>query len=209
MHDVTSSQRRFCPYRFQSSYFSDVYVKKSFHQYQICYVNSFDGYVRQNGQHFLMNHRQQTSPLLYCIEIWPVRNSRRIQRETNHYIARCESVLALAWSYFPGRWPDQLMIDLQEKHQQLAVICRQRLKVSNHETQQLIQQNDKSDEPLIVNYFEYDYYSLAYFNAYDLFMFKCAIVPPKCHASLLDYEFSNLCLERLMFHEIPDSAGIK
>ena len=43
------------------------------------------------------HYRQQPSPLMYSIDIWPARNSRLTQRETNHYIARCASVLA--WSY--------------------------------------------------------------------------------------------------------------
>ena len=38
-------------------------------------------------------NRQQPSPLLYSIDIRPARNSRLRQRETNHYIARCASVL--------------------------------------------------------------------------------------------------------------------
>ena len=43
------------------------------------------------------HNRQQRSPLLYSIGIWPARNSRLTQSETNHYITRCASVLA--WSY--------------------------------------------------------------------------------------------------------------
>ena len=31
-------------------------------------------------------YRQQPSPLLYSIDIWPARNSRLTQRETNHYM---------------------------------------------------------------------------------------------------------------------------
>ena len=37
-------------------------------------------------------YRQQPSPLLYCIDILPARNSRLTQRETNHYIARRQLV---------------------------------------------------------------------------------------------------------------------
>ena len=55
-------------------------------------------------------NRQQPSPLLYSINIWPARNSRLRQRETNHYIARCAS--ELAWPYLAGRSPGQLFIDL-------------------------------------------------------------------------------------------------
>ena len=55
----------------------------------------------------------------YSIDIWPARNSR--QRETNHYIARCASVLT--WSYFAWRWPEQLFIhvDLFAQHHRSAV----------------------------------------------------------------------------------------
>ena len=42
----------------------------------------------------LNTQRQQTPPLLYSIDIWPARNSRLKQPETNLYIARCASVLA-------------------------------------------------------------------------------------------------------------------
>ena len=66
-------------------------------------------------------YRQQPSPLLYSIDIWPARNSRLTQRETNHYIARCASVLA--WSCFAGRSPIQLVIDLFAQHQRFAVCC--------------------------------------------------------------------------------------
>ena len=55
-------------------------------------------------------NRQQPSPLLYSIDIWPARNSWLTQRETNHYITRCASVLA--WSCLAGRSPEQLVIDL-------------------------------------------------------------------------------------------------
>ena len=55
-------------------------------------------------------NRQQPLTLLYSIEIWPARNSRLTQRETNHYITRCASVFA--WSYLAGRSPKQLVIDL-------------------------------------------------------------------------------------------------
>ena len=41
-----------------------------------------------------VSNRQQPSPLLYSIEIWPARNSRLTQRETNHYITRCANELA-------------------------------------------------------------------------------------------------------------------
>ena len=34
----------------------------------------------------ILDHRQQPSPLLYRIDIWPACNSRLTQRETNHYI---------------------------------------------------------------------------------------------------------------------------
>ena len=65
-----------------------------------------------------MRYRQQPSPLLYSIEIWPARNSRLTQRETNHYITRCASVLACAW-----RSPEQLVIDLFALHQRFALCC--------------------------------------------------------------------------------------
>ena len=48
------------------------------------------------SQDFLMFqalYRQQPLPLLYSIDIWPARNSRLTQRETNHYITRCASDL--------------------------------------------------------------------------------------------------------------------
>ena len=65
--------------------------------------------------------RQQLSPLLYSIDIWPARNSRLTQRETNYYIARCISVLA--WSYLAGGSPEQLIIDVFAQHQLFAVCC--------------------------------------------------------------------------------------
>ena len=52
----------------------------------------------------LRRYRQQPSPLLYRIDIWPARNSRLTQRETNHYLTRCASVLA--WSCLAGRSPE-------------------------------------------------------------------------------------------------------
>ena len=69
----------------------------------------------------IFTNRQQSSPLLYSIDIWPARNSRQAQRQTNHYIARCASVLA--WSYLAGRSPEQLVIDLYAQHQRFAVCC--------------------------------------------------------------------------------------
>ena len=66
-------------------------------------------------------YRQQPSPLLYSIDIWRAGNSRLTQRETNHYIVRCASVLA--WSYLAGRLPEQLVIDLFAQHQRFAVFC--------------------------------------------------------------------------------------
>ena len=60
-------------------------------------------------------YRQQPSPLLYSIDIWPARNSRLAQCETNHNIARCTSMLA--WSNIAGRSPTQLVVDLFAKHQ--------------------------------------------------------------------------------------------
>ena len=68
---------------------------------------------------FFTTYRQQPSPLLHSIAIWPAGNSRLIQRETNHYIARCASVLA--WFYFVGSSPEQLVIDLFAQHQRFAV----------------------------------------------------------------------------------------
>ena len=68
-----------------------------------------------------LTYRQQPSPLLYSIEIWPTRNSRLTQRETNHYIARCASVLA--WSYLAEGSPEQLVIDLIAQHQRFVVCC--------------------------------------------------------------------------------------
>ena len=65
--------------------------------------------------------KQQPSPLLYSTDIWPARNSRLTQCETNHYIARCTSMLA--WSYLAGGSPEQLVIDLFAPHQRFA-ICK-------------------------------------------------------------------------------------
>ena len=64
---------------------------------------------------------QQSSPLLYSIDIRPARNSRLTQRETNHYIARCASVLA--WCYLAERLPAQLVVDHFAQHQRFAVCC--------------------------------------------------------------------------------------
>ena len=63
---------------------------------------------RQKEHKRLMAIRQQPSPLLYSIDIRPARNSRLTQRETNHYIARCASVLA--WFYLAERFPAQLVV---------------------------------------------------------------------------------------------------
>ena len=60
-----------------------------------------------------------TVTVVVRIEIWPARNSRLTQRETNYYIARCASVFA--WSYLAGRLPEQLVIDLFALHQRFAV----------------------------------------------------------------------------------------
>ena len=68
-----------------------------------------------------VRNRQQPSPLLYSIDIWPARNSRLTQRETNHYLTRCANVLA--WSYLAGRLPEQLVTYLLALHQQFAVCC--------------------------------------------------------------------------------------
>ena len=57
-----------------------------------------------------------------CIDIWPARNSRLTQRETNHYISRCAS--ELAWLYLAGSSPGQLVIDLFAQHQRFAVCCQ-------------------------------------------------------------------------------------
>ena len=77
--------------------------------------NYFDNRV---SSHF---YRQQPSPLLYSIDIWPARNSRLTQRQTNHYIARCASVLP--WSLFAGRSPTQLVVDRFAQHQRFFVCC--------------------------------------------------------------------------------------
>ena len=69
----------------------------------------------------LVLNRQQLSPLLYSIDIWPARKSRLTQRETNHYRARCASVLA--WCYLAGSLPVQLVVDLFAQHQRFAVCC--------------------------------------------------------------------------------------
>ena len=66
--------------------------------------------LRQSVVTAVSIYRRQPSPLLYGIEIWPARNSRLTQREANHYIARCASVLA--WCCLVGRLTDQLVIDL-------------------------------------------------------------------------------------------------
>ena len=73
-------------------------------------------------------NRQQPSPLLYSIDIWPARNSRLTQREPNHYITRCPS--ELAWPYLAGSSPGQLVIDLFAQHQRFIVCCQLTLK--NH-----------------------------------------------------------------------------
>ena len=75
-------------------------------------------------RHFwvLASYRQQPSPSLYSIDIWPVGNSRLTQRETNHCIARCASVLAR--SYLAGGSPERLVIDLFAQHQRFVVCCQ-------------------------------------------------------------------------------------
>ena len=69
----------------------------------------------------VISYGQQTSQLLYSIDIRPARNSRLTQRETNHYIARCASVLA--WCYLAGRLPAQLVVDLFAQHQRLEYVA--------------------------------------------------------------------------------------
>ena len=72
--------------------------------------------------HLIAVNRQQPSPLLYSIGIWPARNSRLTQRETNHYITRCAS--ELAWLYLAGSSPGQLIIELFSQHQRLSACCQ-------------------------------------------------------------------------------------
>ena len=69
----------------------------------------------------VISYGRQTSQLLYSIDIRPARNSRLTQRETNHYIARCASVLA--WCYLAGRLPAQLVVDLFAQHQRLEYVA--------------------------------------------------------------------------------------
>ena len=52
-----------------------------------------------NPRNIVLCNRQQPSPLLYSLDIWPARNSKLTQRETNPYITRCASASVLAWSY--------------------------------------------------------------------------------------------------------------
>ena len=70
-----------------------------------------------------LQYRQQPSTLLYSIEIWPTRNSRLIQRESNHFIARCTSMLA--WCYLARCLPGNLLKDLFAQYQRFAVCCPQ------------------------------------------------------------------------------------
>ena len=77
---------------------------------------------RHSGRKEYQYHRHQSSPLLYSIEIWPARNSRLTERETNHYIAPCASVLA--WCYLAGRLPEQLVIDHFAQHSDLLYVVR-------------------------------------------------------------------------------------
>ena len=68
-----------------------------------------------DGRTWKFSYRQQPSPLLYSIDIWPARNSRLTQRETNHYITQCAS--ELPWPYLAGSSPGQLVMDLFGQHQ--------------------------------------------------------------------------------------------
>ena len=77
--------------------------------------------IKQKQVRFCIINWQQPSQLLYSIDILPARNSRLTQRETNHYITRCTSVLA--WSYIAGGSPEQLVIDLFAHYQRFAVCC--------------------------------------------------------------------------------------
>ena len=70
--------------------------------------------------YLLFINRQQPSPLLYSIDIWPARNSRLTKRETNHYITCCASVLA--WFCLAGRSPEQLVIYLFALHQRMLYV---------------------------------------------------------------------------------------
>ena len=70
----------------------------------------------------VIKNRQQLSLLLYSIDIWPARNSRLTQRETNHFMTHCAS--ELAWPYLAGSSPGQLVIDLFVQHQRFAVCCQ-------------------------------------------------------------------------------------
>ena len=85
-------------------------------------VSNIEFRSRQWTKHQEKVYRQQPLPLLYSIDIWPARNSRLTQRETNHYITRCAS--ELAWSYLAGRSPGQLVIYLFAQHQWFAVCCQ-------------------------------------------------------------------------------------
>ena len=67
--------------------------------------------------HWIDNNRHRWSTTLHM----HARNSRPTQRETNHYIARCASVLA--WCYLAGRLSEQLVIDLFAQHHRFAVCC--------------------------------------------------------------------------------------
>ena len=78
-------------------------------------------FLRFSKTQFNSSNRQEPSPLLYSIDIWPTRNSRLTQRETNHYVAHCASVLA--WSYLAGRSPKHSVKDLFAQHQRFTVCC--------------------------------------------------------------------------------------
>ena len=78
-------------------------------------------YCLKKPKIIVFEYRQQPSSSLHSIDIWPARNSRLTQRETNHYIARCASVLP--WSLFAGRSPTQLVVDRFAQHQRFVVCC--------------------------------------------------------------------------------------
>ena len=76
-----------------------------FFHYEKCDTTTFEVLMLDKR-----TNRQQPSPLLYSIDIWPARNSRLTQRETNHYITCCTS--ELAWPYLADSSPEQLVLDL-------------------------------------------------------------------------------------------------
>ena len=103
-YDLSFQRVTFIPLTF----FTASYAQGSLKEFCCCCREKMSKRMFSNKNSVVIQYRQQPSQLLYSIDIWPARNSRLTQRETNYYITRCAS--ELAWLYLAGRSPGQLVI---------------------------------------------------------------------------------------------------